>query len=273
MDAVECRIDFAISDGNSAPIPVRFLVGEKDFVEKHESENRYGYMSTGKKPRAMQRGAVVELRRLLRVPARFAESAFRRMIFLPSDERDLVVPRVKYEAPGQLNDSAGFVAWWARTQEQQWRGSTLELLFSARWEDLNAKEEGKPGEARSFARYTKAFCDLTAGAKRLAWTAKGDLVVELASGAQHSVQELSSGERQALLLLAELRRLWRPGSLVLIDELELHLHDGWQGRLYDAVRAMQAELGGQVVIATQSHSLFEMAELGTRVLIGRGGLE
>ncbi len=71
----------------------------------------------------------------------------------------------------------GFVSGWERLGPKQWTGSTLELLFSARWADLNAKEEGHPAE------------------------------------------DLSSGERQALLLMAELRRRWRPGSLVLIDEL------------------------------------------------------
>jgi predicted ATP-binding protein involved in virulence len=61
--------------------------------------------------------------------------------------------------------------------------------------------------------------------------------------------------------------------LVLIDELELHLHDAWQGRLYEAICAMQRELGGQVLLATQSHSLFEMAAPGTRALLGRASLQ
>jgi hypothetical protein len=252
---------------------IRFVVGEPAFVGEHQTDDCYGYAFTGKKPRSIQRGAVVDLRKVIRAPARFAESKLPRLVYLPSDERDLVVPRVKYKAPGKLEDTAGFVAWWERTHEQQWNGSTLELLFSARWADLNEKEEGKLGEAKNFERYTRAFSDLTGGAKRLTWTSNGDLVVELPNGTQHPVQDLSSGERQALLLLTELRRLWRPGSLVLIDELELHLHDAWQGRIYDSIKAMQGELGGQVIVTTQSHALFEMAELGTRMLIGRGGLQ
>lgn len=145
-------------------------------------------------------------------------------------------------------------------------------MFAARWADLNAKDQGKPEEAKHFDRYTKAFTDLTLGEKRLTWTTKGELVVELKNGTQHELQDLSSGERQAFLLLAELRRYWKPGSLILIDELELHLHDAWQGKLYDVIKSMQVELGGQVIITTQSHSLFEMADLGTRALLGRGSL-
>lgn len=267
VNALECLIDFMLSDGTTDPIHLRFLVGEEAYVKEHQTENCYGYVLNGKQPIVIHHGAVTDIRRTLQVPARFAGSTFPRLVFLPSDERNFTVPQVTYKAPGQLDDTLKFVAVWQPSE--QWNGSTLELLFSARWADLNAKDLGKPKEATNFERYTKAFVDLTGGTKRLAWTLKGDLVIELLDGTQHPLQDLSSGERQALLLLAELRRTWRPGSLVLIDELELHLHDAWQGRLYDVIRAMQTELGGQVIITTQSHSLFEMAELGTRALIGR----
>lgn len=267
INALECLIDFMLSDGTTDPIHLRFLVGEEAYVKEHLTENCYGYTLNGKQPIVIHKGAITDIRRTIQVSARFAGSTFPRLVFLPSDERNFTVPQVTYKAPGQLDDTLRFVAVWQHNE--QWNGSTLELLFSARWADLNAKDLGKPEEATNFERYTKAFVDLTGGTKRLAWTLKGDLVIELLDGTQHPLQDLSSGERQALLLLAELRRTWRPGSLVIIDELELHLHDAWQGRLYDVIRAMQTELGGQVIITTQSHSLFEMAELGTRALIGR----
>jgi predicted ATPase len=272
VDAAECRLDFLIGDSISSAHEVRFLVGSEGFIREHESPNCYGYTVTKTRPAVLSRGAVAELRRLVREPAAFAASTLPRIVFLPSDTRDLVVPRVKYKAPGRLEDTAGFVAWWERPADNQWAGSTLELLFSARWADLNAKEEGHPEKADNFDRFVRAFGDLTAGRKRLGWTTKGELIVEL-NGASHPVQDLSSGERQALLILTELQRLWRPGSLVLIDELELHLHDAWQGRLYEAICAMQRELGGQVLLATQSHSLFEMAAPGTRALLGRASLQ
>lgn len=270
--ADECLIDFSIGDGNTPSETVRFLVGDEAYIEANGTENCFGYVRTGKRPRSIQRGVVVELRKTLRVPERFAASHWPRVVFFPSDDRDLVVPAVKYKAPGQLADTAGFVETWERLGPKQWSGSTLELLFSARWSDLNAKEEGQPEEATSFERFTRAFNDLTGARKQLAWTTKGELVVEVGDGVTHPVQELSAGERQVLLLLAELRRLWRPGSLIMIDELELHLHDRWQARLLDVLRGMLQELGGQVIVTTQSHSLFEMAGLGTRALLGREGL-
>jgi len=271
----ECRMDFRLGDGKASPLGLRFLVGDEAFWDEHAAEHCFGYVLRGERGRAVARThgqGVEELRRTLGKRKAFLDSLWPRLVFLPSEDRDLVVPDVAYKAPGKLEDQAGFVVAWQRLGPKAWRGSTLELLFAARWADLNAKEQGQPEAAGNFARFTHAFSELTGGTKALEWTLDGDLVVRLDSGSTHGLERLSSGERQALLLLAELRRLWRPGSLILIDELELHLHDAWQGKLLDVVCSMQAELGGQVIITTQSHSMFEMADLGTRVLLGREGL-
>jgi ABC-type transport system involved in cytochrome c biogenesis ATPase subunit len=270
--AEECLIDFLLSDGtDNQPQSFRFLVGDEAFVEKHLNGDSYGLVRTGKHPKAITNKHIEHLRLVLKSPAGYSQSTWPRVALFPSEERDLVVPNVAYKSPGRLSDEAGFVHAWERLAGKQWSGSTIELLFSARWSDLNAKDKGSK-ESNQFERYTKAFKALTSNKKTLTWTAKGDLVVELKNGITHPVEDLSSGERQILLLLAELRRVWRPGSLVMIDELELHLHDKWQSRLLDVLRDMQCELGGQVLITTQSHSLFEMAGLGTRVLLGRRSL-
>ncbi|MFZ4580822.1 MAG: AAA family ATPase [Myxococcota bacterium] len=269
VGAEECRIDFTFADGFSPVRTLRFLVGNKKFVEANESADCYGYIRTGARPRSIQRGTVVDVRKEIR-PSDFNTGGYLpRLVFLPSEDRELVVPNVKYKQPGNLVDDLGFVSAWERVAPNQWRGSLVELLFSARWADLNAKEEGVPEAATNFDSYTRAFADLSAKSKKLGWTSKGELVVQLKGGKEHPVADLSSGERQALLLTAELRRRWTPGSLVLIDELELHLHDAWQARMLDVLQSMQKELGGQVIVTTQSHSLFEMAPLGTRALLGR----
>jgi ABC-type transport system involved in cytochrome c biogenesis ATPase subunit len=266
----EVLIDFDINDGNTT-YPVRFLVGAAEFVDQHMTDMSYGYIRTGARPSVLGLKRLAELRQTIRVPARLAASRTPGVVFVPADDRDLVVPTVKYRAPGQLAQSASFVSQWDRPGPGQWSGSTIELLFSARWADLNAKEAGRPDDATNFERYVRVFNDVTGSAKNLAWTTKGDLVVKLADGGTHPVEDLSAGERQLLLLLAELRRLWRYGSLILIDEPELHLHDQWQARLLVTLAKMQSELGGQVILATQSHSLFKMAGLGTRVILGRSG--
>lgn len=260
LDAEACLLAFASGDTR-----VWFEVGER-VLRRNWPGFTMGFLTLGRPgvSQLIYKKSEVEPKRRRPMP---------RVVFLPSEDRDLIVPDVEYKAPGRLEaDDIPAVSVWQRLGSKQWAGSTIELLFSARWADLNAKEEGHPDEANHFASYADAFADLTGRRKALAWTRHGDLVVRLADGTTHGVADLSSGERQALLLLAELRRRWRPGSLVLVDELELHLHDAWQARLLDVIRAMQRERGGQVIITTQSHSLFEMAEQGTRALLGRGRL-
>ena len=274
--AASCRIDFTLSDGLEGPYDLRVLVGDQAFVGPLMTENCFGYLRDEKGHRTLNNDFATPLqkiRQILRSPKRLRASAWPRLVFFPSDDRDLVVPDVGYRAPGKLADGAGFVETWKRLGPKSWSGSTVELFFSARWADLNAKERGDQDKAVNFDLYARAFSGITGGRKKLIWTTDGDLVVGLDDGTTHALEDLSSGERQALLLLAELRRRWRPGSLVLIDELELHLHDAWQGKLLEILTAMQAELGGQVIITTQSHSLFEMAPLGTGVLLGRDRLK
>lgn len=273
VDAEECRIEFLLSDAAGPLIPLQFLVGYREFIRENQQDTCFGYgFDDGGYPHPIFQGAVMSLWQSLSKAESHENTTFPRTVFFPSDNRDLVVPQLSYQVSGEFSDDAGFAVEWQRESLSRRSKSLLEILFAARWADLNAKDQGKLEEAKNFDRYTKAFTDLTLGEKRLVWTIKGELVVEIKGGAQHELQDLSSGERQALLLLAELRRFWRPGSLILIDELELHLHDAWQGKLYDVIKSMQAELGGQVIITTQSHSLFEMADLGTRALLGRGSL-
>lgn len=134
--ADECLLDFQLTDAEGEGGEIRFLVGGADFVDEHETANCFGYVVTGARPRTIQRGGVVELRKTLRPPTRFARSRFPRLIHFPSDERDLITPKVKYKAPGKLNDEAGFVAWWERPGATQWAGTLPELLFSARWAEI-----------------------------------------------------------------------------------------------------------------------------------------
>lgn len=186
------------------------------------------------------------------------------VVFLPSDGRDLKMPAESYKAPGKLDPSAEFVYRW--TPPEKWKQSLEALLYGLRWEELNAQAEGRAVEG-AFSAYAEEYRALTGGANKLVWH-NATLMVDV-DGKFHSLEELSSGEKQVLLILAELRRHWRPGSLVLIDEPELHLHDALQARLYDRLLALQRERGGQVWLATQSGYLFENAEPNTRVILKR----
>ena len=73
--------------------------------------------------------------------------------------------------------------------------------------------------------------------------------------------------RDSLLLSVELERRWLPGSLILIDEPELHLDTQTQATLFAALTRLQSERGGQLVLATQSATLLELAGPQRRVVL------
>ena len=198
----------------------------------------------------------------------FANSDIPGVVYLPSDRR-LAIPAETYKAAGKLAPHETFFYRFA--QAEQWRDSLEAILYSARWADLNAKEEGHPERATHFQSYNEAFRAFFGDAKQLTWE-NGELFVKINdTGALHPLMHLSSGEKQALIMAAELYRRWRPGSLILIDEPELHFHSSWQTILYTMLERWQKERGGQVIIATQSTHLFRIANPATAVLL-RGPL-
>ncbi len=192
------------------------------------------------------------------------------LFFFPSERRTLISPQTSYKFAGKLLDPFKFVDRWE--PPEKWDTSLEARLYGVRWEDLNAKEAGKPEEATHFRSYQLAFDRFFEGRKRIKWTPKGELVVETKSGAIHDLSELSSGEKQVILFMGELLHRWRPGSLILIDEPELHLHEYYQTKLWEALVDWQKERGGQVILATQSDHLFGLSGLGTRVLLSRQSL-
>jgi predicted ATPase len=162
----------------------------------------------------------------------------------------------------------------ASAQTYTWDGagssdiSIEKLLYSARWEDLNAFVNGRKEAATKFNFYADEFERFTEGEKKLVWTDEGVLLVETRDGVRHDVNEMSSGEHQALIFSIMLSRWWTPGSLILIDEPELHLHTHWQAKLLQRIIDLQKERGGQAILATQSSDLFSMAPAGSQVLLG-----
>lgn len=195
----------------------------------------------------------------------FAKSDIPGVIYLPTDRR-LVIPPEPYKAAGKW--AAPYAFFYKFKASTQWRDSLEALLYGARWADLNAKEDGHPERATHFRSYSEAFQAFFGDAKQLVWE-NGELFVKINdTGALHPLMELSSGEKQAVILAAELYRCWRPGSLILIDEPELHFHPTWQTAFYVMLDRWQKERGGQVIIATQSTHLFRIAAPDTAVLLG-----
>lgn len=191
------------------------------------------------------------------------------VLFIPPADRTIDVPNVKFKSIGVAPEENGVVHFWRRTPPNKWEGSLPQYLYHLRWKDLSAKEAGRPELANNFAPYAEAFRRFVGESKSLEWTVEGDLVIRLADGTTHDLNALSSGEKQVLLIGAEILRWWRPGSLVMIDEPELHLHDLWLSRLYYGLLERQREVGGQVILASQHDGLFSTVD-ASRTLLLRG---
>ena len=68
------------------------------------------------------------------------------------------------------------------------------------------------------------------------------------------LEQLSSGEKQLLLILLKVFLLDKQPSILFMDEPELSLHIRWQRELIDRIR--QINPACQLIIATHSPSIF-----------------
>lgn len=76
----------------------------------------------------------------------------------------------------------------------------------------------------------------------------GQLVVQRPDGNECTIEGLSSGERQLLVIFAH--SYFNQSNIFIIDEPELSLHLGWQEKLADTI--FLANTGSQFILATHS---------------------
>lgn len=250
-------IDWEVSPGTV----LRCLIGSEAFAKQHSTEHAYGFCRRGQRWFDWFSPSTTDTHQLFNSIPSLAK-----VVYLPHD-RELIIPDESFKAIGKISAGQPFIYRWSPPRE--WKHSLEAILYNAKGQDLFARDEGRPEEAVHFEPYAKAFAEFFDNTKRLLWH-RGDLFVEVVeTGDRHLLSELSSGEQQIILLAAELLSRWQPGSLVLIDEPELHLHEEWQRRLWLLLERFHRERGGQVIVATQSSTIWGMGEPGTKVLLDR----
>ena len=267
LRAIEARIDARISMPGMSQVPIRLLVGDDHFMAANAGDTWFGYSYLGPGNETAwlhSSGKTLEVFSLNELIRNEAGGDVPAIVYFPSEQRTLISPETSHKFAGKLFQKVPFIGLWKPPKD--WDDSLEARLYSTRWEDLNAKEEGRAQEANGFDSYSKAFDRFFEGRKRLRWD-HAELVVETKSGVIHDLSELSSGEKQVILFMGELLHRWRPGSIILIDEPELHLHEYYQTRLWEALVDWQKERGGQVILATQSDHLFGLSGHGTRVIL------
>ena len=108
------------------------------------------------------------------------------------------------------------------------------------------------------------FVNLALGHRGKRLTGFGDngrLVVEgeaeSGNAYQHPVEELSSGEKQMLLMLGFTIAFLRPGGILLIDEPDLHIHISMVDQLLTSLEAIVQERQGQFIVASHSEQVWD----------------
>jgi hypothetical protein len=90
------------------------------------------------------------------------------------------------------------------------------------------------------------------------------LRIGLPGGGFHLVQDLSSGERQALVIVSRVFRAGDNHSLIAIDEPDAYLHPSLSARLLAAL-APGVGFSGQMIVATHSPSILDAVQPGAIV--------
>ena len=83
-----------------------------------------------------------------------------------------------------------------------------------------------------------------------------DTVILKRKGVEYDLLQMSSGEHQILRILVGLAADTAKNSIVLIDEVELHLHPAWQKRLIQVLR--KDESNNQYIFTTHSPTVAKM---------------
>ncbi len=78
---------------------------------------------------------------------------------------------------------------------------------------------------------------------------------------RHPVEQLSSGERQMLLLTAYAVALLRPGGILIVDEPDLHIHVGMVAQLMATLAKVVDERNGQLIVASHSQHVWNWFSL------------
>lgn len=168
------------------------------------------------------------------------------------------------------SDQKGFEAWMAWREEDR-----VQRL-------ARAAEEGRPlTDVRSpeLEAVSGAACACLEGARRIYYSANHqELRVDFMDGSTLPFDALSDGQRNLIAVAADIA--WRATQLnpqlgaeaparatgvVLIDEVDLHLHPAWQWRVLDDL--LRAFPGIQFVVTTHSPQVMSAAPPGSVRLI------
>lgn len=88
-------------------------------------------------------------------------------------------------------------------------------------------------------------------------------------GLRHTLDWLSAGEHQVLILIYSISRWLQPGGVILIDEPDLHLHPSLINRLVSRLEQLAHEKNAQLILTSHSTDLWQRYDnKGKRIALG-----
>lgn len=182
------------------------------------------------------------------------------VVYLESESRRLMPIKGRFSVQQEAEE----FRWLARYEPtSSRRGSVQNYLYNLKVVDEQTYNE--------IVREVNAFLS----GKRLEGfdRATGQLLVVPVHGETHPVEDLSSGEKQVLLMLATITRWLRKGGIVLIDEPDLHLHVSLATAFVSHVRQLVAQNDGQLIIASHVPEIWSQFTESHQVRLGTAGVQ
>jgi hypothetical protein len=186
------------------------------------------------------------------------------LLYFPHDRRLTVTDK-----GGPIEPSPEQRSWLFRyTASDQWPGS-LEQLWV--WQNYLDLERGAQG--RTALEPFVASVEAILGSDRTIQVSEGRALIRPAwrEGKNDEgwlrLNQLPSGEQQALLLFGELARRRRKGAVLMIDEPEISLHPTLQRQVVHQLRQFAREWDMQVILATHSLEILRAVHESERILL------
>ena len=190
----------------------------------------------------------------------FEKVAIPNIVFLDAEERRWVAPRRNL---GELTPESSGRRWLPRyAASDDWKDQLEASLITLKTTQLH-KYHQVLRLMNDFLSGKDIEPDIQPGEGRLRVKVKGK------RGQHHTLDELSAGEHQVLILLFLVAHWAEPGAVVLIDEPDLYLHPSLVGGLLASLEDLVAKLGGQLIITSHQPDVWLRYEAaGRRVELG-----
>lgn len=184
------------------------------------------------------------------------------LIYLDAEERRWVTPKRNIGAYIADDPSQRWLTKYAVSED--WQGQLEASLINLKTTQLHKYHE-VIRSLNEFLSGKEIDPDIKPGESRLRVKLKGK------RGISHSLDELSAGEHQVLILVYLISRWLQPGGIVLIDEPDLFLHPSLVNPLLSTVEKLVLERGGQLLITSHVVDIWHRYEnQGKRIELKTG---